>query len=313
MQTTVAKKVKFTGVGLHSGAPVTMTVSPAPVGSGISFLRRDIEADAADPREALIPARWDHVVPSQLCTLIRNEDGVELSTIEHIMAALAGCGITNALLSVDGPEVPILDGSSAQFVDAFLAAGLARQDGPTRVLKILKPVEVETDKAKARLEPSDTMEIDFHIDFADKAIGVQDKALVIANGAFVRELSQCRTFCRQAEVDMMQENGLALGGVPGENAVVFDDDKVNGGPLGLRFADEPVRHKMLDALGDLYLVGAPILGRYVGEKSGHAMTNALLRELFRTKGAWAYVTVDAATEARLPGAGVSRSDLAVCA
>jgi UDP-3-O-[3-hydroxymyristoyl] N-acetylglucosamine deacetylase len=311
VQSTVAKRIRFDGVGLHSGAPVRMEVLPAPVNSGITFLRSDIEADATDMRDALIPARWDAVVPSQLCTLIRNDDGVELSTIEHIMAALAGCGIGNAVITVDGPEVPILDGSAAPFVDAILAAGLRRQDGPTRALKILKPVELVTDNARARLEPSDTMEIDFHIDFADPAIGVQDKHLVMANGAFVRELSNCRTFCRKADVDYMRENGLALGGTF-ENAVVVDGDAVLS-PGGLRHDDEPVRHKMLDALGDLYLAGAPILGRYVGEKAGHAVTNKLLRKLFDTPGAWAFVTVDAATAARLPGAGVSPADLAVCA
>ncbi len=311
MQKTVAKKIRFDGVGLHSGAPVCMVVSPAPKNSGVTFLRSDIEQDAADGRDALIPARWDVVVPSQLCTLIRNEDGVELSTIEHIMAALAGCGVTNALISVDGPEVPILDGSAAPFVDGILAAGLKRQGGKLRALKILKPVEITVGDAIARLEPADTMEIDFHIDFADEAIGVQDKRLKMSNGAFVRELSNCRTFCRKADVDYMRENGLALGGTF-ENAVVVDGAEVLS-PGGLRRSDEPVRHKMLDALGDLYLAGAPILGRYVGEKSGHAMTNKLLRALFATPGAWAFVSVDDRTAARLPGAGVSLADLAVCA
>ena len=311
VQTTVAGKVQFDGVGLHSGAPVRMVVAPSPANSGISFLRADVHADKSDARDPIIPARWDHVVPSQLCTLMRNEDGVELSTVEHIMAALAGCGITNATVSVDGPEVPILDGSAAMFVDAFLAKGLVRQEGPARALKILKPVEVVRGDARARLEPADLFEMDFHIDFVDRAIGVQDKRLVLANGAFVRELSNCRTFCRKADVDMMQANGLALGGTF-ENAVVVEDEKVLS-PGGLRHSDEPVRHKMLDALGDLYLAGAPILGRYVGDKSGHAMTNALLRELFATPGAWAYVTVDRALEKKLPGAGVSLSDLAFCA
>ncbi|AJE47911.1 UDP-3-O-[3-hydroxymyristoyl] N-acetylglucosamine deacetylase [Celeribacter indicus] len=311
VQTTVAKEIRFDGVGLHSGAPVTMRVTPAPANSGITFLRADIHADAADRRDPIVAARWDTVVPSQLCTLIRNEDGVELSTIEHIMAALAGCGVANATISVDGPEVPILDGSAAPFVDGILAAGLVRQEGPTRALRVLRPVEIRRGDAVARLEPSDTMEIAFHIDFADAAIGVQDKSLVMANGAFVRELAMCRTFCRKSDVDAMRENGLALGGTF-ENAVVVDGDIVLS-PGGLRRADEPVRHKMLDALGDLYLAGAPILGRYVGHKAGHAMTNALLRELFATRGAWAFVTVDARTAARLPGAGVSPADLACCA
>ena len=147
MQSTVAKEIRFDGVGLHSGKPVCLVLSPAPSGHGIVFVRSDLSGDV----NARIPARWDAVVPSQLCTLIRNEDGVELSTIEHIMAALAGCGVTNVTVSVDGPEVPILDGSAAPFVDGILAAGLVCQDGPARALKILKPVEVETENATAIL------------------------------------------------------------------------------------------------------------------------------------------------------------------
>jgi UDP-3-O-[3-hydroxymyristoyl] N-acetylglucosamine deacetylase len=311
VQNTVAKMITFEGVGLHSGLPVRMTVEPARSNSGISFVRSDIHANSDDTREARIDARWDAVVPSKLCTLIRNADGVEVSTIEHIMAAFAGCGVTNAVVHVDGPEVPIEDGSAAPFVAAILAVGLTRQEGPTRALKILKPVQIELGEATARLEPAQTLEIDFHIDFEDSAIGVQDKSLVMANGAFIRELSNCRTFCRKSDVDVMKANGLALGGTF-ENAVVVDGADVLS-PGGLRHDDEPVRHKMLDALGDLALAGAPILGRYTGVRAGHAMTNTLLRKLFATPGAWAFVTVDSATEQRLPGAGVSVSDLASCA
>lgn len=311
VQNTVAKTITFDGVGLHSGLPVRMTVESARSNSGISFVRSDIDANIDDTRDARIEARWDAVVPSKLCTLIRNSDGVEVSTIEHIMAAFAGCGVTNAVVHVNGPEVPIEDGSAASFVAAILAVGLTRQEGPTRALKILKPVQIESGKATARLEPAQTLEIDFHIDFEDAAIGVQDKSLVMANGAFIRELSNCRTFCRKSDVDVMKANGLALGGTF-ENAVVVDGADVLS-PGGLRHDDEPVRHKMLDALGDLALAGAPILGRYTGVRAGHAMTNALLRELFATPGAWAFVTVDNATAKTLPGAGVSVSDLASCA
>jgi UDP-3-O-[3-hydroxymyristoyl] N-acetylglucosamine deacetylase len=311
VQKTVAKTITFDGLGLHSGLPVRMIVSPAKANSGITFIRSDIDADMNDTRDAGIPARWDAVVPSKLCTLIRNKDGVEVSTIEHIMAALAGCGVSNAVIEVSGPEVPIEDGSAAPFVSALLRAGFVSQTGPARALKILKPVQIEMGSATARLEPADTLEIDFHIDFEDAAIGVQGKSLKMSNGAFIRELSNCRTFCRKSDVDMMKSNGLALGGTF-ENAVVVDGDDVLS-PGGLRHADEPVRHKMLDALGDLALAGAPILGRYVGVRSGHAMTNALLRAVFATSGAWAFVTVDDATAKTLPGAGVSAVDLAYCA
>ncbi len=313
MQKTVSKTIEFNGYGLHSGKPVKMSVAPSGVNTGIVFVRSDVLEDADDQREAFIPARWDCVEPSQLCTLMRNDDGVTLSTVEHIMAALAGCGICNAIIRVDGPEVPILDGSSSDFVREILAAGIQSQRANLRVLKILKAVEIKRGDAFARLEPCETTEISFHIDFEDEAIGSQQKQMVMSNGAFVKELSNCRTFCRQSEVDWMQENGLALGGVAGENAVVFDGAHVNGGEQGLRYKDEPVRHKMLDALGDLYLAGAPILGRYIGSKSGHAMTNALLRELFNTKGAWVFEYADENTQAKLPGAGVDKVEHAHCA
>lgn len=198
--------------------------------------------------------------------------------------------------------MPILDGSSRRFVTRLIAAGTRQQDRPVRVLRVLKPVEVRKGDAWARLEPADGFEIRFHIDFSDEAIGAQDLSLNMANGSFVRELSDCRTFCRQADVDAMRANGLALGGTL-ENAVVFDggDEVLSPPGGGLRRADEPVRHKMLDALGDLYTAGAPILGRYVGHKAGHAMTNALLRALFEDDDNWSLDVSDAQTARHLPG------------
>ncbi|MGC8202945.1 UDP-3-O-acyl-N-acetylglucosamine deacetylase [Aliiroseovarius sp. PTFE2010] len=306
MQTTLKTSVRFDGIGLHSGKPVTMVVRPAPSGRGITFRRTDIEVG-----NALVPARWNAVVPSKLCTLLRNDAGAEVSTVEHIMAALAGCGVTNALIDIDGPEAPIMDGSSAPFVDGILSVGLVDQDGPTVVLEILETVEVRDGDVVARLSPSNEMRIDFDIDFADAAIGRQSMSLNMANGSFVRELSHCRTFCRQSDVDAMRDNGLALGGTL-ENAVVIDGDTVVS-PGGFRTADEAVRHKMLDALGDLALAGAPILGRYTGIRAGHAMTNKLLRKLFATDGAWRFVQCDASTARRLPGVGVRARDIPVYA
>lgn len=306
MQTTLKTSVRFDGIGLHSGKPVTMVVRPAPSGRGITFRRTDIEVG-----NALVPARWNAVVPSKLCTLLRNDAGAEVSTVEHIMAALAGCGVTNALIDIDGPEAPIMDGSSAPFVDGILSVGLVDQDGPTVVLEILDTVEVRDGDVVARLSPSNEMRIDFDIDFADAAIGRQSMSLNMANGSFVRELSHCRTFCRQSDVDAMRDNGLALGGTL-ENAVVIDGDTVIS-PGGFRTADEAVRHKMLDALGDLALAGAPILGRYTGIRAGHAMTNKLLRKLFATDGAWRFVQCDASTARRLPGVGVRARDIPVYA
>lgn len=306
MQNTLSKAATFRGTGLHSGASVTMVVRPAPAGHGIWFRRTDLSE--GDTR---ILARWDTVVPSKLCTLIENDSGVTVSTIEHVMAALAGSAIQNALIDIDGPEVPILDGSSAPFVAGFLAAGITRQNAQVRVLRILAPVEVRDGDAVARLEPSDMFEIDFAIDFTDAAIGRQEKRLNLSNGTFVRELSDSRTFCRNADVQNMRARGLALGGTF-ENAVVFEGDRVLS-PGGLRHADEPVRHKMLDAVGDLALAGGPILGRYTGIRAGHALTNRLLRQLFATPGAWRWQECGALTGAKLPGVGVHVADLPACA
>ena len=235
-------------------------------------------------------------------TLLRGPDGTTISTIEHIMAALAGTGVHNVRIELDGPEVPILDGSSAAFVSGILGAGLAQQDAPLRAIRVLKPVEVRQGEAFARLVPADHLEMEFAIDFADPAIGAQTKRLDLANGAFVRELMDSRTFCRRADVEAMQSNGLALGGTY-FNAVVFDGDRVLS-PGGLRHDDEPVRHKMLDAVGDLALAGAPLLARYSGNRAGHAMTNRLLRALFAAPDAWEWVTVTPSMQDQLPGAGV---------
>ncbi|WP_212523607.1 UDP-3-O-acyl-N-acetylglucosamine deacetylase [Actibacterium sp. MT2.3-13A] len=302
MQTTIKTPASFTDVGLHSGRPVRMVVRPASAEYGVWFRRTDVVGV-----DNLIPARWDAVMPSRLCTKLVNAQGVEVSTVEHVMAALAGCGIHNALIDIDGPEVPILDGSAAPFVAAFMARGLQELEAPVRAIRILETVEVSDGAARARLSPADTLEIDFHIHFADAAIGRQEKSLNMANGAFVRELCDSRTFCRQADVDAMRANGLALGGTL-ENAVVVEDDKVLS-PGGLRHEDEAVRHKMLDALGDLALAGSPILGRYEGHRAGHALTNRLLRTLFARPGAFRMVTCDGQMACRLPGAGLRQADL----
>jgi UDP-3-O-[3-hydroxymyristoyl] N-acetylglucosamine deacetylase len=302
VQNTLKSPAAFTGLGLHSGLPVRMVVHPADADHGIWFRRTDV-ADL----DAMVPARWDAVTPSRLCTVVENADGVSVSTIEHVMAALAGSAIHNALIEIDGPEVPILDGSSLAFVAGFLTAGIEEQDAPIRAVRVLKAVEVRDGDAVARLEPADMLEIDFSIDFADAAIGVQSRVLNMANGAFVRELSDSRTFCRQSDVDAMRANGLALGGTL-DNAVVIDGDRVLS-PGGLRHADEPVRHKMLDALGDLALAGGPILGRYTGVRAGHALTNRLLRALFADPAAFRLVDCGPQTHGKLPGVGVHVGDL----
>lgn len=301
VQTTIRSAIRFTGQGLHSGRPVVMTIRPASAEYGIWFRRLDVSG-----RDGLVPALWDAVVPARLCTRIANRAGVEVSTVEHLMAALAGCGVTNALIEIDGPEVPILDGSAAPFVKAILKRGLTALDAPVRALRVLETVEVTDGEAVARLAPAQALEIEFSIDFADAAIGRQRKRLTLEKGAFVRELSDSRTFCRREDVETMRASGLALGGNY-ENAVVVDGARVLS-PGGLRHADEPVRHKMLDALGDLALAGAPILGRYTGHRAGHALTNRLLRALFARPTAFRMVVCGPETEGRLPGVGLEHTD-----
>ena len=306
MQTTLKSSVTFTGSGLHTGRIVRMTIQPASAEYGIWFHRTDVEDS-----DALIPARWNAVNDTQLCTRIANSDGVSVSTIEHVMAALAGCGVHNALIEIDGPEVPLMDGSSAQFVTGILARGLVQLDAPVRIIEILKPVSVSRGDATATLEPSDRFTIDFVIDFVDQAIGHQEKSLDMANGAFVHELCDSRTFCRKADIDDMRARGLIIGGDM-TSAVVVDGDAIVT-PGGMRHRDEPVRHKMLDALGDLALAGGPIMGRYTGERAGHAMTNLLLHALFADPSAYRLVECDPARVSQLPGSGLSDADYSLIA
>ena len=301
MQTTVANKIEFLGVGLHAGQPAKLAVLPAEANTGIVFRRTDIQENNE------ISAIWSNVNQEPLNTRLVNEHGVSVCTIEHLMAAFAGTGLHNAVVEIDGPEVPILDGSSAPFVRKIVETGLKTLNAPLRAIKVLAHVEVIDDEVKASFSPAPNLQIAFHIDFPDPAIGRQDKVLNMANGAFVRELCDSRTFCRNADIEFMHGQGLALGGTL-SNAVVVDHDRILS-PGGLRHADEPVRHKMLDALGDLYTAGAPILGRYTGVRAGHAMTNKLLRALFDRPDAWEWVEVDAATAAYLPGVGVKPEDL----
>lgn len=306
LQTTIKHGINLVGTGLHSGRPARLSILPASAEYGIWFRRVDVSG-----RDNMIAARYDNVTDTQLCTCIANEAGVSVATIEHLMAALAGCGIHNALIEVDGPEVPIMDGSSIRFVREILAAGVQRLNAPVRLIRVLAPVALEEGGVQVSLSPSDSLEIDFSIEFPDAAIGRQSMHLNMANGSFVRELCTSRTFCRKADVDWMRDQGLGLGGTL-ENAVVVDGAEVLS-PGGLRHDDEFVRHKMLDALGDLALAGAPLLGRYRGVRAGHAATNRLLRKLFATPGAFEMVTCDSAMALKLPGVGVSAADMSAVA
>ncbi len=303
VQTTLKGPITFRGMGLHTGQPARVTVHPASAEYGIWFRRLDVT-----DHDPLVPAKWDAAERTALCTRLVNAAGTSVSTVEHLMAALAGCGVHNALVELDGPEIPILDGSAAPFVREILARGVRRLAEPVRALQVLKRVDVREGAAMARLEPARGLRIDFTIEFDEAVIGRQRLSLDMANGAFLRELCDSRTFCRLRDVEAMRANGRALGGTLA-NAVVVDGGRVLT-PGGLRHPDEPVRHKMLDALGDLALAGAPLLACYTGHRAGHALTNRLLRALFADPEATRFVTCDAALADRLPGAGLGRSDIA---
>ena len=286
MQHTLVNSVLFKGKGLHGGEAVSMTVSPALAGERIRFIRKDIDDSKYDN---VIPARWDLVEPSQLCTLLKNRDGVEVRTIEHIMATFAGCGIDNATVILDSAEVPIMDGSSLAFVEAFQNIGIKPLDAPRQAIRILKAVEVKADNgAFARFEPDSETVFDYTIDFDNALIGRQSMTFTLgSHDDFKIELANCRTFTRLADVTLLQQAGLIKGGGL-DNAVVFDNDRILNTD-GIRREDEPVRHKILDAVGDTYLLGMPFIGRFVCEKGGHALTNQLLRALMADRTAFMIV------------------------
>ncbi len=270
MQKTLKQSLIFHGVGLHSGKFANLKLVPAAPDTGIIFVRTDCH-------DFEIPAKFDQVSDATLNTRIGRE--IFVSTIEHLMSAFAGLGITNVRIELDQEEVPILDGSSKFFVEEILRTGIEIQGVPSMVAEVTRHVKVlGDDGAYAELHPHDGFQISFEIDFTEPAIGHQKSEFEIKNGVFVRELASCRTFCVLKDIELMQAHGMAKGGSL-ENALVFDGNKTLN-PEGKRFTNEPIRHKILDALGDLYLAGAVLRGRYVGYKAGHRLTNQLLRSAF---------------------------------
>lgn len=268
MRATLNTPITLSGIGLHSGASVRLRLHPYDRGMWVISAGRKMEA------------AWHNVRPSRLCTLLASPEDptFTLSTVEHLMSALSAKGITDVLIEIDGPEVPILDGSSAEFLAAIRAAGRQALAGARRRLVITSPVSYTDGNAMARLVPSETFSVAFGIDFANPAIGRQARVFTPKTDDYARDIAASRTFCMDADVRAMRASGLALGGGM-HNAVVFGDHGVMN-PEGLRFADEPVRHKILDALGDLHLGGVEIVGRFEGIRSGHLMTNMLLRAAF---------------------------------
>jgi UDP-3-O-[3-hydroxymyristoyl] N-acetylglucosamine deacetylase len=284
-QKTIKAAMPCRGVGVHSGARVAMVLHPAPSDSGIVFRRSDRSG-------ACIAAHWRNVQESPLCTTLTNWEGISVATVEHLLAAFAGAEIDNAVVELDGPEVPVMDGSAEPFLFLIERAGIVEQDVPRRAIKVLKPVRVADEDCAAALEPDVGFSVSFEIDFSDQLVRRQDITLSIDAESFKADLARARTFGFLEEVERLRAAGLARGGSL-DNAVVVGDGKVlNVG--GLRYADEFVRHKVLDAVGDLYLAGGPIVGHFRGVRSGHATNRRLLEALFADRTAWCRTTLGAA-------------------
>lgn len=283
-QHTVRAPALFAGVGVHTGAYTRVNVRPAAAGAGIVFVRTDVR-----DRDNLIPATSEAVCKTQLGTVIGNAAGVTVSTIEHLMAAFAMLGVDNAMVEVDGPEMPIMDGSALPFVRILDRAGLRPQEAARNYIEILDTVEVIEGDKRATLKPADGFEVAFTIEFPTAAIGRQSIDMAMDEQAFRDELADCRTFGFLRDVEALRAMGLARGGSM-ENCVVIDDDRVLN-PEGLRRPDEFVRHKALDAIGDLYVLGGPVIGRFEGVLAGHALNNALVRALLARPDGWRVCTL----------------------
>jgi UDP-3-O-[3-hydroxymyristoyl] N-acetylglucosamine deacetylase len=278
-QRTLKNVIRATGVGLHSGEKVSMTLRPAPVDAGIVFRRVDLDPVVE------IPARADAVTETMLCTGL-TAGGGKATTVEHLMSALAGLGVDNLYIDLSAAEVPIMDGSSGPFVFLLQSAGIAEQSAPKRFVRVLETVEVRDGDKYARFEPHHGFRLDFTVEFNHPAIpAAQSRAVVeFSTENYIKEVSRARTFGFMRDLEFMRERNLGLGGSM-DNAIVLDEFRVLNDD-GLRYADEFVRHKILDAVGDLYLAGRPILGAYVGYKSGHALNNKLVRALLERSQAW---------------------------
>ena len=273
-QRTLAKTIEVTGIGLHSGAKVSAVFSPAPAGTGIVYTRGDLSP------KVTMKCSADNVRDTQLCTALVNQDGVRISTVEHLTAALCALGIDNLAVEVNAPELPVMDGSSQPFLYLFEKAGIKELDVPREFLRVKRKVRVEDHEKWAELNPSDGgFFMDLTIDFNHPAMekSLQHFAFDFSGKSFLEQVSRARTFCFMRDVEYMHAHHLALGGSL-ENAVVLDDYRVVN-PEGLRYPDEFVKHKMLDACGDLYMSTHSILGSFKAYKTGHALNNALLRAL----------------------------------
>ena len=288
-QRTLNTAIKTTGVGLHTGARVELNLRPAAVDTGIVFHRIDL------PQVVSIPAQATNVGDTRLSSTLTLGDA-SISTVEHLMSACAGLGIDNLHVDVAGPEIPIMDGSAAPFVFLLQSAGIVEQSTPKRYLRIVAPIEVRDGDKWARFEPFDGFKLDFTIDFPHPVFGSENRNVVIdfAQHSYVKEVARARTFGFMQDVEAMRSAGLALGGSL-QNAIVLDETRVLNSE-GLRFDNEFAKHKVLDAIGDLYLLGHPMIGQYTAFKSGHALNNALTRALLARPDAFQLTTFAAAAD-----------------
>ena len=278
-QTTISKTILVSGTGLHSGAPVNLALKPAPENTGYVFVRTDLD-------NFEIPASVEYVSHcSYATTLLRS--GVVLSTCEHLLSALLGSDVDNCFIELDNIEVPIMDGSSEDFVELIAAAGIEEQKAPRRYFKVLKRVDLKDGDRRMSIEPADRFEVDCVIDFAHPYIRRQSLKFIAANGSFGRQIASARTFGFTHEIETLRKANLALGGSLDNAIVLTPDGMLNESPL--RFDDEFVRHKILDIIGDVALLGMPVLGKITAEKSGHAVHAALMSKLLKTDGAWEIV------------------------
>lgn len=282
-QRTIKKQVSANGIGLHSGKIVELTLKPASADTGIIFKRLDIE------NSELIKAKPEAVTDTMLCTQIGVNPEQRIGTVEHLMSALYGCGIDNVIIELSGPEIPIFDGSSASFLLLIDTAGIKELDVDKKFIKIMNHVRVEGEGKFAEFTPNDIFALNLEIDFNHPIISKQSKRFNITSDFYNKEIARARTFCFQKDIEKMQSIGLALGGGL-DNAVVVGDFSVLN-PNGLRYKNEFIRHKVLDCIGDLYMVGYPILGLFNGLLTGHGLNNKLLREIFADQNNWKFITL----------------------
>ncbi len=286
-QRTLKQSAKVTGIGLHSGKKVTLTVRPAPANTGIIYARTDL-----DP-VVYFPASADSIRDTTLCTCMINDDGVRISTVEHLNAAMSALGLDNLIVEVNAPEIPIMDGSASPFIYLLLDAGIEEQEAPKKFIRIKQHVRVEDGDKWAEFKPyANGLKLDFTIDFSHPMITkeVRHYQMEFSAQHFIQQLSRARTFTFMKDVEYLQSIGLALGGSL-DNAIVLDEYRILN-EEGLRFKDELVRHKMLDAVGDLFMCGYNILGDFKAYKSGHGLNNKLLRAVLANQNAWEFVTFE---------------------